>query len=124
MYKEDSGSALHRSSLYTFWRRIVGSTTLFENATRQVCPVRGIRTNTPLHALTTPKDVTYVEAARFLAERIMAVASAETDRLRWAFRLATSREHHPDEIAILLRRLQILRSEYAASPEAPWHYFQ
>ena len=118
VYKLDSGSALHRRSLYTFWRRIVGPTTLFDNATRQVCPVRGIRTNTPLHALTTPNDVTYVEAARFLAERIMAVASAETDRLRWAFRLTTSREPHSDAIAILLRRLQILRSEYAAIPEA------
>ncbi|MBL8223350.1 MAG: DUF1553 domain-containing protein, partial [Bryobacterales bacterium] len=35
-YRQDTGDALHRRSLYTFWRRIVGPTEIFDNAKRQV----------------------------------------------------------------------------------------
>ena len=56
-YKQDHGDALYRRSLYTFWRRIVGPTMFFDNTSRQTCYVRAIRTNTPLHALTTLNDV-------------------------------------------------------------------
>ena len=63
-YVQDHGEALYRRSLYTFWRRIVGPTMFFDNAARQVCTVNVFRTNTPLHALLTLNDVTYVEAAR------------------------------------------------------------
>ena len=118
VYHQDSGSALHRRSLYAFWRRIVGPPTLFDNANRQVCTVRSIRTNTPLHALTTLNDITYVEAARLMAERILGAGSTDMQRMRWAFRLATARKPDPTEEEILLRRLAILRSEYEAKPEA------
>ena len=67
-YQRDRGDDLHRRSLYTFWRRIVGPTMFFDSATRQTCAVRQPRTNTPLHALTTLNDITYAEAARKLAE--------------------------------------------------------
>lgn len=68
-YVPDEGDALYRRSLYVFWRRIVGPTVFFDNAARQVCSVAVYRTNTPLHALLTFNDVTYVEAARVLAEK-------------------------------------------------------
>src|SRR4030095_7443296 len=71
-YKQDTGEALYRRSLYTFWRRIIAPTLFFDSASRQTCTVKQPRTNTPLQALTTLNDVTYVEAARVLAERIMA----------------------------------------------------
>ena len=118
VYAQDSGSALHRRSIYTFWRRIVGPTTLFDNANRQVCTVRSVRTNTPLHALATLNDITYVEAARFMAERILSAGGSDAERIRRAFRLATSREPDPEEAQILLGRLDALRSDFAADPEA------
>jgi hypothetical protein len=52
-YVQDHGDALYRRTLYTFWRRIVGPTMLFDNAARQTCVVRASCTNTPLHALVT-----------------------------------------------------------------------
>src|SRR5204863_6214807 len=61
-YEQDHGDALYRRTLYTFWRRIVGPTMLFDTASRQTCTVKSARTNTPLHALATLNDSTYVEA--------------------------------------------------------------
>src|SRR5438876_7092077 len=86
-YKQDHGAALYRRSLYTFWRRIVGPTMFFDNASRQTCYVRAIRTNTPLHALTTLNDVQYVEAARALAQRVLLAQDDDAARLDLAFRL-------------------------------------
>ncbi len=117
-YSQDSGGDLYRRSLYTFWRRIVGPTSFFDNADRQVCTVRSVRTNTPLHALVTLNDVTYVEAARVMAERIMEVASEDTTRIRFAFRQATARLPDQEEEATLRRRLDLLRAEYRDKPEA------
>ncbi|HND52678.1 MAG TPA: DUF1553 domain-containing protein, partial [Pirellulaceae bacterium] len=63
-YEQEHGEALYRRSVYQFWRRIVGPTVFFDVANRQTCTVKLARTNTPLHALVTLNDVTYVEAAR------------------------------------------------------------
>ena len=116
-YKQDHGEDLYRRTLYTFWRRIVGPTMLFDNSPRQVCTVNNIRTNTPLHALTTLNDVTYVEAARVLAERVLSTKGSDTERLQFLFELATSRKPSPKEFQILANRLAQLRKQYTESPE-------
>ena len=77
-YVQDHGEALYRRSLYIFWRRIVGPTMFFDTAARQTCTIKTLRTNTPLHALTTLNDVTFVEAARVLAEQAMKHGGATT----------------------------------------------
>ncbi|MEZ6135782.1 MAG: PSD1 and planctomycete cytochrome C domain-containing protein [Pirellulaceae bacterium] len=66
-YQVDEGESLYRRSIYSFWRRIVGPTVFFDAAKRQTCEVQPNLTNTPLHALTTLNDVTFVEAARVMA---------------------------------------------------------
>src|SRR2546427_9331473 len=49
-------------------------------------------TNTPLQALTLMNDVTYLEAARVLAQRMMTEGGATPPaRIEFAFRLATAR---------------------------------
>lgn len=116
-YEQDSGEDLYRRTLYTFWRRIVGPTMLFDSASRQTCSVKSPLTNTPLHALTTLNDITYVEAARVMAVRIMKMAPDDEARIETAFRLATSRFPRAAEQEILLQRLQALRAQYEASPE-------
>src|SRR5262245_63962059 len=61
-YTPDKGEGLYRRSVYTFWRRIIGPTMFFDAGARQTCTVKQGRTNTPLHALATLNDTTYVEA--------------------------------------------------------------
>ena len=118
-YQQDTGEALYRRSLYQFWRRIVGPTLFFDVATRQTCQVKVARTNTPLHALVTLNDVTFVEAARTLAQRVLLGPATDDDsRLSEAFRRCTSRAPTPNELAVLSRRLQSLRALFAADDAA------
>lgn len=113
-YQQDSGEALYRRSLYQFWRRIVGPTIFFDVAARQTCQVKVARTNTPLHALVTLNDVTFVEAARALAQRVLlGPATDDASRLSEGFRRCTSRAPKPNELAVLSRRLQTLREAFA-----------
>ena len=117
-YEQDQGDALYRRTLYTFWRRIVGPTMLFDNSARQTCSVRSSITNTPMHALVTLNDVTYAEAARAMAERVMSAEQSDEGRINLAFRLATARYPKEAERDILLERLAILRTQYEADQEA------
>jgi len=69
-YKHDTGDALYRRSLYTFWKRSAppASMDIFNAPSRQACTVRRERTDTPLQALVTLNDPQFVEAARHLAQ--------------------------------------------------------
>ena len=101
-YVQDHGDALYRRTLYIFWRRIVGPTMLFDNSARQTCVIKATRTNTPLQALVTLNDVTYVEAARVLAQRVLLTnRGQEHAALAQAFRLVTCREPSTAEAALL-----------------------
>ena len=118
-YEQDHGESLYRRSLYTFWRRIIGPPVFFDNAARQVCTLKQVRTNTPLHALTTLNDVTFVEAARALAERaIRDGGSTSEGRLALAFRRATCRPPTAAEAAILREAYARQRELMAADPQA------
>ena len=116
-YEQDQGDALYRRSLYTFWRRISGPTFLFDNASRQVCSVKAMHTNTPLHALTTLNDITYTEAARVMAEKVIKNKAKDDERLIYAFEWATSRQPDSEELAVLVRRLDDLQTEFASDTE-------
>ena len=117
-YDQGEGEDLYRRTLYTFWRRIVGPTMLFDTAARQTCTVRSSRTNTPLHALITLNDVTYAEAARAMAERVMVTHEEDQARIVLAFRLATARYPNDTEREILTERLDILRGQYIEDPQS------
>jgi hypothetical protein len=117
-YVQDHGDALYRRTLYTYWRRIVGPTMLFDNAARQTCTVKSFRTNTPLHALTTLNDIAYVEAARGLGQRMMLTKATPEERVEYGFRLVTARRPRPEELQILVGRLEKLREDFGRDPEA------
>lgn len=120
-YKPDSGDSLYRRSLYIFWRRIIGPTMFFDNAPRQTCVVKVLRTNTPLHSLLTMNETTYLEAGRTLAQRVLQDAKLATDeqRLSEAFETILCRPPRTEESAVLLAGLDRSRIHYAAdNPQA------
>nr|WP_256199022.1 DUF1553 domain-containing protein [Verrucomicrobium spinosum] len=90
----------------------------FDNAARQTCDVRSLRTNTPLHALTTLNDITYVEAARAMAQRVLQAPAPPDDRVKLglAFQWATARAPTAEEFDILLGRLDYLRTQFQETP--------
>jgi uncharacterized membrane protein (DUF485 family) len=120
-YVQSTGPDLYRRSLYTFWKRTSPPPTLstFDAPDREVCTVRRQRTNTPLQALVLLNDPTYIEAARKLAERLLARSEEDAGaRISYAFRLATARAPTEREGAILLDALEKQRGHYRAHPDA------
>jgi hypothetical protein len=118
-YQQDHGTALYRRSLYTFWKRQSPPPAMmtFDSPTREVCTARRPRTNTPLQALVLLNDVTYIEAARNLAARLMREGGANpAGRVRAGFRRATGRWPSDDEVAALER---LYRRQLAAYRDRP-----
>ena len=117
-YTPDAGEGLYRRSVYTFWRRIVGPTMFFDVSPRLVCSVKSGRTNTPLHALLTLNDTTFVETGRVSAEKLMVAHAKDADRIAAAVRAILGREPKPAEATILLASLERLRGQYKKDPNA------
>jgi hypothetical protein len=119
-YRKDSGEALYRRSLYTFWKRAAppASMDIFNAPNRETCTVRRERTNTPLQALVTLNDPQFVEAARHLAQTILKcpdkAPDARIQEIAWRL---LSRPFRPDEVAIVRQSLETLQSHYAAHPD-------
>jgi hypothetical protein len=102
-YPKSAGPDLYRRSLYTFWRRTVNPANMFDASSRQACRVRQSTTSTPLHALTTLNDPTWVEAARVLAEACMKSTGDRDGRLATAFRKVACRPPTASDLTILNR---------------------
>ncbi len=104
-YEQSTGDDLYRRSLYMNRKRTVPPPmlTTFDAPSRETCWVRRTRTNTPLQALALLNDVTYVEAARALATRMLHEAGPDASaRVRHGFRLATGRTPSAREAELLL----------------------
>jgi hypothetical protein len=120
-FNQDHGENLYRRSMYTFWKRTVAPPSMmtFDAAAREACSVRESRTNTPLQALTLLNEVTFVEAARALAERVLTTCgSAPAERLTVAFRLVLGRAPRPAELNVLQHSLERQLAHYREQPAA------
>ena len=92
--------------------------TVFDASAREFCTVRETRTNTPLQSLNLMNDVTYIEAARMLAQRMLTEGGATPEaRVAWAFRLAISRRPDETEVRILLLNLEKQEDYFRRNPE-------
>ena len=120
-YKQDKGDKLYRRGIYTYWRRTVPPPTMmtFNAAAREICIVRNDLTTTPLQALTMMNNKTFVEAARFLAERMMqAKGQRPRQRVAEAFRRVTSRAPRKAELDLLMKDFSFYLKDFRKKPNA------
>ncbi len=120
-YKQDSGNALYRRSLYTFLKRTAPPPFMstFDAPNREQSCTRRERSNTPLQALQLMNDVQHFEAARQLAQRMLREGGATpSDRITWAWRVVTSRKPSPEELAVVQDALIQHLTKYYSNPEA------
>jgi len=120
-YVQDHGEKLYRRSLYTFWKRTIPPPAManFDAPSRESSVAQRSITNTPLQALNLLNDVTYLEAARLLAERMLREGGpAPGQRIEFAFRLATGQRPNATERAILGDALKYAQSRFGGRPDA------
>jgi hypothetical protein len=67
--------------------------------------------------LTLLNDITFVEAARVFAQRVLTSGATPEARTELAFRQATGRKPSQREQQVLIRALQRLQGQYRAAPE-------
>jgi hypothetical protein len=119
-YEQEHGPNLYRRSIYTFRKRTVPHPTLatFDAPSFEICQVKRSLTNTPLQSLALLNDVTYVEAARVLAERMLLEGGKDSaSRLAYGFRLATGRIPRDEEQAQLAASLDRFEKSFAEHPD-------
>ncbi len=120
-YVQSHGRDLYRRGIYVYWKRSLPYPPLatFDAPNREVCTDSRARTNTPLQALVLLNDPAFVEAARVLAERIMAEGGVTmADRIAFAFKLCTARAPNSEELSILTRIYETQVEKYRSQPEA------
>jgi hypothetical protein len=120
-YEPSPPPDVHRRSLYCYNKRTVSNPTmvLFDASTRESCLVRRGRTNTPLQALTLWNDITFVEAARALADRAQAESKGAVDAaIRSMFRSVTARQPSGDELSRLRESWDVYREQFRRDEKA------
>ena len=120
-WKTTQGDDQYRRGVYAFWRRnaLHPMFAIFDAPTREECNVVRPRTNTPLQALVTLNDPTFVEAARVFAQRILTQGPPDLDgRLAYAFRSATCRAPSAAELRVLRHRFGQQQARFRADEDA------
>jgi hypothetical protein len=121
-YVQGHGDDIYRRSMYTFWKRTVPPATLttFDAPDREKCVSRRPVTNTPLQALATLNDPTFIESARNLATGVLkdSPRGTDDDRLRAAFRRVTARWPSAAELKVLQGGLRAQLQTYKSDPKA------
>lgn len=127
VFEQDHGEALYRRSLYTFWKRTVPPPNMlvFDAPNRETCVVERSRSNTPLQALVLMNDPQFVEAARVLAEDLLAenAAAAPADAgdaslIDGLFRRVLARPATAVEQEAMFDLVADLRPRYERDPAA------
>lgn len=119
-YEQDTGEKLYRRGLYTYWKRTIlpPHMQIFNAAGREMCSMRQENTNTPMQALTLLNDITFVEATRFLGQRMILEGGARSaDRIRYGFKLLFAQAPTPEKEQVLMGALNDYQAHYYQHPD-------
>ena len=118
-FKPDSGDAIHRRSLYTYWKRGMPppQMTILNAPVRDACTARRERTNTPSQALLLLNESEYMKAARQLAIQALGPQDATAiQRLAFVYETVTSKLPDAGEQEVLASLIENLQEKYVANP--------
>ena len=119
-YTRDTGDALYRRSLYTFWKRTAPppAMTTFDAPPRESSCLSRERSNTPLQALVLLNDIQHVEAARHFAQRILREGGeSDGERVKFAWKCAVGRAPTSSECSTVLEALGKHRARFQSASE-------
>ena len=116
-FKPDSGDAIYRRSLYTYWKRGMPppQMTIFNAPVRDACIARRERTNTPSQALLLLNETEYLKAARELAKKTL-LTKDSSKRLAFAYETVTSKLPDEKERKVLSGLVSSLEANYLEQP--------
>jgi hypothetical protein len=119
-WKQSEGEDQYRRSVYTYIKRtsLYPSMMMFDGSTREVCVSRRIRTNTPLQALVTLNDSSFLVAARNLASLMIAKAQTPQDQIKEGYKMLLIRELPKEKLDVLLRLYQTALQKYNGDEDA------
>ncbi len=112
---QSKGEDQYRRALYTYWKRSAAYPSMlqFDGVSREVCTARRIRTNTPLQALTTLNDSTYIDIARNFAYLLQQKAGNDvTQQIKTGFKLATYHDIDDKSLAALTNLYNTAYSQF------------
>ena len=116
----DTGDALYRRSLYTYWKRTGPAPVMMtlDAAKREVCSVKRARTTSPLHAIVLLNDPQLIEAARVVGQAMVKKHGDDHPAsIRELFRRFTSRFPSERESAVLYKAYQQQFDYFVKRPE-------
>ncbi len=120
-WEKSDGNQQYRRAIYTYWKRSspFPSMLTFDGVNREVCVSRRIRTNTPLQALVTLNDSTYLAAAVVLAKK-MAQNIGNTEggkmvetQISNAYQTAIGQQITPEKRAVLEKLYQTALQQFS-----------
>ena len=120
VYEQDTGDALFRRSVYTFWKRASPppSLQIFNAPTRESTTVQRERSDTPLQALVTLNDPQFLEAARHLAANALQQSGDDVDAAIDDIGLhVLARPFDANEHTMLRQALATHQAQFAAAPD-------
>jgi hypothetical protein len=126
-YEQSKGEGLYRRSLYTWWKRTSPPPYMmnFDSPNREQCAVFENRTNSPLQALDLMNDVTFLEASRKFAERIITEGGATPEsRVEYGYRLLLARAPSAQQKQILLTAQARMAADFSSDLIAAKQFLQ
>lgn len=123
-WKTSEGDDRYRRGLYTYFKRTAPHPNLitFDCPDSNVSNVARDRSNTPIAALVTLNNATFVEAAQALAQQVLSEPDvADSERLILAVRRCIARAPTPGEMADFAALLTTSRTWYAEHPDEATH---
>jgi hypothetical protein len=122
-WKESPGEDRYRRSVYTYTKRTspYPAMVMFDGSSREVCVSRRIRTNTPLQALVTLNDSSFVVASRHLAGRMLKQGGTPAQHIRAGYKMLMMRDMSEEKLQVLEGLYRDALGQYDANPAAARH---